>query len=217
MTKKEITLNAQTRNEKNGKGRQLRAAGFIPAVVYGPDSDNLKIKIPYNEFESAFRQAGESTLIELNIDNEKGEKVLIKDYQTNSIKGHIIHVDFYKVKMGEEMTTEVPLNFINDSRVVKEEGGLLVKNIESVEITCLPNNLPNHIDVDLSQIKTFDDQINLKDLVLPEKVELTTEEDYAVVSAIRPKEEEEEEEEAGEEAKEGEGKEGGEEKEASEQ
>jgi large subunit ribosomal protein L25 len=201
MTKKEIVLNVQTRKEKNGKGNQLRSEGFLPAVVYGPDTESLRIKVPYNEFESAFRQAGESTLIKLNIDGEKGEMALIKDYQTDAVKSHFIHVDFYKVRMGEEMTTEVPLNFINDSRIVKEEGGLLVKNIESVEITCLPKDLPNHIDVDLSQIETFDDQINLKDLVLPEGVELTTEEDYAIVSGLRPKEETEEteEESAGEE------------------
>jgi large subunit ribosomal protein L25 len=193
MTNKEITLNVQTRREEDGKSNKLRAQGFIPAVVYGPDIESLKLKVPYNEFESAFKQAGESTLIKLNIDGEKGEMALIKDYQTSPIKNYFIHVDFYKVRMGEEMTTEIPLNFINDSRIVKEEGGLLVKNIESVEVTCLPKDLPNHIDVDLSQIETFDDQINLKDLVLPKGVELTSEEDYTIVSGLRPKEEVEEE------------------------
>ncbi len=200
MTNPELSLNAKTRIKEDSTPKKLRREGYVPAVLYGHKTTTQNLKIPVQKMEKIYNEAGESQLIDLSIDGKQSVKILIKNIQTDLIKNKFLHADFYQVKMGEEITTEIPLSFIGKSKAIKELGGFLIKNMESVEISCLPSNLPSEIEVDISQLQDFSDQIKLNDLKLPKDVELTSETTDDVVATIEePREEEEEEEESKEE------------------
>ncbi|MFH1233850.1 MAG: 50S ribosomal protein L25 [Patescibacteria group bacterium] len=188
---KKIELNAQAREEKKDKPKKIRTNGYIPAVVYGAGFDNANIKIKRNEFEHVFRLAGESNLIDLIIDGKASIKVIVKDLQKDSIRGNVVHVDFYQINMNKQITTEIPLNFVGESSVVKELGGTIVKSVDSLEVKCLPGDLVDHIDIDLSKLKTFADLIRLNDIELPQGMTLVSHTNEVVVSAAEVTKEEE--------------------------
>lgn len=187
---KEIKLEAIVRTKE--KGERIRKTNFIPAVLYGPNTESRNLKIKKIDFERIFALAGESSLIDLAIAGEKPAKVLVKEVQKDPLKDTIIHIDFYQVDMNKKITTEIPLHFIGESEAVKELGAVLVKNIDSVEVECLPGNLVNHIDVDLSALKNFHDAIKTNDLKLPAGIKLVNETNDIVVNVIEPKVEVEE-------------------------
>ncbi len=189
----EIKLNALLRSEKNSKTKKIRADGFVPAVIYGSEAKTRSLKIKQLDFERVFEQAGESNLIDLTIGKEDPVKVIIKDIQKNAIKGGIIHVDFYQVDMSKKIITEIPLNLIGESRAEFELGGFLMKNIDSIEVQCLPGDLVDHIDVNLSKLENFGDAVRVVDLVLPSGMAATSEPDEVVVSVVEPRKEIEEE------------------------
>ncbi len=202
MTNPELSLNAKTRIKEDSTPKKLRREGYIPAVLYGHKITTQNLKIPVQRMEKIYNEAGESQLLNLSIDGKQPVKILIKDIQTDLIKDKFLHADFYQVKMGEEITTEIPLSFIGQSKAIKELGGFLIKNMESIEVSCLPSNLPSEIEVDISQLQDFSDQIKLNDLKLPKDVELTSETTDDVVAIIEEPRGEEEEEEEEEESKE---------------
>ncbi|NCO79820.1 50S ribosomal protein L25 [Candidatus Falkowbacteria bacterium CG_4_9_14_3_um_filter_38_19] len=190
MTKK-IKLNAQTKSEPNGRAKKIRNSGYIPAVVYGSGITNTAIKIKRHDFEQAFALAGESNLIDLSIDDKEPVKVIIKEVAKDNIKDNIIHVDFYRVDMSKKITTEIPLSFINESLAIKELGGTLIKNIDSLEITCLPSDLVDHIDVNLGQLQNFGDLIRIEDVKLPAGMALVSRTNEVIVSVTEATKEEE--------------------------
>jgi len=112
--------------------------------------------------------------------------------QKDPLKATIIHIDLYQVDMNKKITTEIPLHFIGESEAVKELGAVLVKTIDSVEVECLPGDLVNHIDVDLSVLKNFHDAIKTNDLKLPAGMKLVNETNDIVANVIEPKAEVEE-------------------------
>lgn len=186
-----VWLNAQARSADNGRAGKIRAAGFIPAVIYGLGQANQHIKVKQHDFEKVFAVAGEFNLVDLSIGEAAPAKVIIKDVQRDGLSGGIIHIDFYQVDMSKKITTEIPLHFIGEAKAVKELGGTLVKNMAAVEVECLPGDLVSQIDVDISVLTNFDQFIRLHDLVLPRGLELVQETNEAVVGAVETKIEEE--------------------------
>ncbi|MEI6596762.1 MAG: 50S ribosomal protein L25 [bacterium] len=186
MTTK-VQLNAQLRSESNGTAKKIVTTGFIPAVIYGFGKANQNIKVKKNDFEKVFAVAGEFNLVDLTIDENQSVKVIIKDVQRNGITDNVIHIDFYQVDMAKKITTEIPLNFIGEAKAVKELGGTLVKNMDTVEVECLPGDLVSHIDIDISVLENFDQFIRLHDLVLPRGITLAQETNEAVVGVVETK------------------------------
>jgi len=182
--KKEIKLAAESRDAKTEKARKLRAAGFIPAVIYGPGVENQVIKIKEVEFSKVFSKAGETHLIELSLNDEKSVKVLTYGVEKNPLKGFVEHVDFLQVNMKEKITVEIPLEFTGESKAVKELGGVLVRTADAVEVECLPDELTDHILVHLSDIETLNDSIKMSDLKLPKGMVLTSTTDETLVSVV---------------------------------
>ncbi len=198
----ELKLNAQIREKTEKLG-----ADFIPAILYGKGIESQSLKLKRSDFEKLFTSAGESNLIDLDY-GSGSTKVLVKDLQRDILKDFITHVDLYQVNMKEKITTEIPLNFIGESRAVKELGGMIIKELRTIEVECLPNDLVDHIDVDISVLNNFDDAILANDLKLPENIKLANENNNVVVTAKAPRVEEEvqeveEEVEEGEEKEEG--------------
>lgn len=203
---KEIKLEAQLRDEKNGNVNNIRSGGFLPANVYGSGMENKNIKIKALNFNKVFAVAGESHLIDLEISGSDPLKVLVKDVQEDPVRGNVIHVDFYQVDMNKKITAEISLDFIGESKAVKELGGTLIKSLDSVEVKCLPGDLADKIKVDLSSLNNFHDSIKAGDLKLPAGMELAGQADETIITVLEPVKEEEKEEapvEAGEEPKEG--------------
>jgi large subunit ribosomal protein L25 len=189
----EVKLSAQLRSEKNGNIKKVRESGYVPANVYGPGTENKNIKVKEVDFQRVFNAAGESHLIDLTIGGGAPVKVIVKDVQRHPIKGSIIHVDFYQVDMSKKIITEIPLRFVGESRAVKELGGILIKNMDSLEVKCLPGDLVDSIDVDLSGLNNFHDVIRAGDLILPPGIELTEDENETIASVVEPSKEEERE------------------------
>ncbi len=154
--------------EKSNKGEQSRE--FISAVVYGPKYPTTPIRLNRSEFEKTFKITGESTIIELQGLKDPVE-VLVKEVVFAPIKGGIMHVDFYALEMGKEMTTDVPLHFINEAPAEKI-GAVVSKVMHEVEITCKPNNLPAFIEVDLSLLVNTEDKIHVSEIVCPKGVKI---------------------------------------------
>jgi len=203
---KDIKLSAKTR-EKSGNAGKLRSAGFIPAAVYGSGTENRNIKIEKNQLEKIYARLGETSLIDLMVDEKETLKVIIKDVQKDPVRNHIVHIDFYVVDMKKPIDVMVPLHFTGEAKAVKELGGTLVTNLDEVEIRCLPGDLIESFSVDISPLNTFDDSINIRDLKLPAGIEVLNNADDVVVSVIMPVEEVPEVKEAPAEEKKEEGKE----------
>jgi large subunit ribosomal protein L25 len=200
-------LKAQSRKILGRKNKAQREKKILPGVVYGHGFKSQSIELDLINFEKVFKEIGNTSLIDLEIDDQKTIKVLIHDLQYDFLTNKIQHVDFYKIKAGEKITVEVKLNFINEAPTVKEQGGVLFNNLDKIEIKCLPEDLINEIKIDLGKLKTFEDTIRVKDLEIPEKIELITDKEELIVQVERPKTtaqleaelEEEKKEEVGEE------------------
>lgn len=189
-----LELLVKTRKKTGHQNKQIRKQGFIPAILYGHEVKNMLLSINSQDFKKTYKEAGLSALIKLKMtDNEQDAKngnerlVLIQDTAKDPVSGEVIHVDFNQVKMDEETVAEVALVFVNESIVVEREGGILVKNIQSVEVKALPQNLPKKIEVDISVIKTFDDNIHVKDIKIPKDVKMSSNPDDMIASVIQPR------------------------------
>ena len=184
-----ISLSAKIRKEI-GSGIN---EGKIPAIVYGPGVKNVMVEIDLKEFQKVFKEAGESSLIELQVEGEKeGRPVLIHEVQKNSVSDKIIHIDFFQASLKEEVEAKVPLVFEGVSLAVKELGGTLVRHFSELGVKALPQNLPHEIKVSIESLETFEDHILVKDLLLPPDVKATAKPDEIVVSAAPPEKVEEE-------------------------
>lgn len=174
------------------KGRKDISFKKIPGVLYGPEAESQKVWVSFQEFSRVYNEAGGSTLIDLELEGEKVPRsVLIHDIQYFPISDKYRHIDFYQVKMGQKIETEIELEFIGEAPAVKEKGGILVKTLDSVEIRCLPKDLISRIDVDVAMLKELDDVIHVKDLSIPEAIEVKVDLGTVVASIEEPRSQEE--------------------------
>lgn len=181
---KTIKLDASSRKEKQKESKALRRAGIIPAVLYGQKEKNVNLKVKRQDVEKIFSHHDATGLIDLSIDGSEPIKTIIKDQQSDAIKGDIKHLDFYKVNMKHKIDVQVPLHFINESKAVKELGGMLIKNIETLEVKCLPAEMLDKIDIDLSLLNTFEDHIKVSDIKLPDNFEVLNNADDVIVHVM---------------------------------
>lgn len=185
-----LILTAGLRPEIGKKIIGLRKNGLVPAVVYGSGIKPRHLAVKYLDLEKIYRQAGESSLIDLKIEPDAAVKTLISEIQVDPVSGRFLHVDFHQVKMDEQLKTEIPLKFIGEAEAVKALGGILETSLQKVAITCLPKDLVHEIEVDLSPLKTFDDLIHIKDLKVPSGIVILNSPDEVVALAVKPQEEE---------------------------
>jgi len=144
-----VELKAEARKDTGRKLKLLREKGVIPAVVYGPGHKPVSVQVNYNDLQKAIEEAGESTLIKLKVDDQI-KNVLIHEIDKDPIDDKLIHVDFYQVRMDKTIKTHVGLNFTGEAPAVKALDGVLIKNINELEIEVLPKDLPHEIKVDIS-------------------------------------------------------------------
>jgi large subunit ribosomal protein L25 len=181
-----ISLQAKMRTATGKMVADLRAQGEVPGVLYGNGIESQSISMPYNVFEKVYRKAGESSLIDLAIDGKGTVKTLIYDITVDPLTSRFTHVDFFQVKMTEKLTTNIPLIFAGEAKAVKELGGIFVKNMDEVEVRCLPGDLVHEIAVDLAKLATFEDAITLKDLVVSKGIEILGDLETIVATVTSP-------------------------------
>jgi len=182
-----IEISADSREIKGKGTKNLLKEGFVPGVVYGHKFDNVLIQIGKKEFSALLKNAGESSLIDLKIGGKEIGNVIIKDYDRDPESGAIIHFDLHKIKMSEKIITNVNLNFVGESSAVKNDGGILVTVRDQIEIKCLPKDLLQEIEIDLSRLEKLDDVIRIKDLQLSDVIEILDEEESVIVSVTPPR------------------------------
>ena len=189
-----LNLSAKIRKDIKRNVKTLRNKGIIPAVLYGQKTKSTTIEINAKEFEKIFKEAGESSLISLEIEGKK-EKfvVLIHDFQKEPFAGKITHVDFYQPALDKAIEARVALVFEGEAPAVKELGGTLVKNFSEIEVKALPQNLPKEIKVDVAVLKTFEDKILVKDLKISPEVKVLKKHAEEIVVSVTPLEKVEEE------------------------
>ena len=185
---KNITLDAKIRTKSVGK---VADKENIPGILYGRGIENVMVSLDKKKFNDTYEEAGESTVFKLALDGKDERNVLIKDIQKDVLSGMARHVDFYQVRMDEEIEAEIELVFTGESAAVKELGGILVKNMDAIQVKCLPGDLPPEMEVDITPIKTFDDYIYVKDLPFSEKVEVLVDPETVVAMVSEPRSEEE--------------------------
>lgn len=182
-----LKLNAKTRIVTGKKNQVLRKQGLVPAVVYGHKIKNQNIQLNALKFDKVFATAGETSLIDLEVDEQKPVKVIVQDLARDVVKGNIIHIDFHQIREDEKLTVDVELEFVGTSKAIEEQGGILIKSLNAIKIECLPANLIHKIEVEISSLKEFGDVIYVKDLKISDKVKVQNSPDDAVVSAAAPR------------------------------
>lgn len=185
-----LTLKAKIRDLKE-ELKKIRKEGGVPAVLYGHGTENKNLEISYKEFEKVYKEARESSLIDLEVDGQPTTKVLVQEVQTDPLKDRYLHVDLYQVNMNEEISAEIELEFVGEAPAVKELGGILIKSLNKLQIKCLPGDLINKIEVDLMLLKDFDSIIHVSDLQVPEKIKVQNNPGDVVATVSEPRSEEE--------------------------
>jgi len=180
-----LVLKSEVRTQEENV-RYLRASKVIPAVVYGHKQEAVSIKINNSDLLRAYRAAGENHILTLDVDGKKID-VLFHDTQFHPVTGDFLHVDFHAIVAGEKVHTHIPLSFVGKSKAQVEEGAILEELIKAVEVKCLPTDLVDSIEVDLSLLATTGDNIKIADLKVSSKIEILNGQDDVVAVAAKAK------------------------------
>ncbi len=186
-----LQISAKIRDEKI-KAKELRKTGQIPAVLYGHKISNQNLSLNAVEFEKVFKKAGESTIVDLVVEGGTTHPVLIQDVQLHNLKNTPIHADFYQVNMSDKLKATVALEYTGEALAVKALGGVLFKQLNEVQVECLPGDLPHNILVDISSLKTFEDAIYVKNLKVSDKVKILASAEEVVAKVHPPRDMEKE-------------------------
>lgn len=173
------------------KPRNLRKQELIPCVIYGKGIDSLSMQVDYQSFRKIYRKAGGNSVIDLKA-GDKEYKALVHHVDFDPVTDKIAHVDFINVRMDQEITAQVPLQFFGVSLAVKDLGGTIVHVRDHLTVRCLPAKLPSKIEVDVTPIVDFKTIVTVSDLKLPGGVLILDKPGQAVASAVAPRAEEEE-------------------------
>lgn len=178
-----LVLKAIQRKILGRKVHELREKGEIPAVLYGPGEKTAVLSVVKKEFDTVYKEVGESSLVSLGVGAKK-TPVLIRDVQRHPLSGDPIHVDFYQPRLDVKIKVMVPLHFRGEAPAVKDFEGTLIQNMHEVEVSSLPQDLPSEIIVGVSALKTLEDRILVENLQVDSKVEVVAEKDWIVAQVV---------------------------------
>jgi large subunit ribosomal protein L25 len=187
----QILLDAELRSTTGKAVKTLRRQGYVPAVVYGHHTEPMNVQVAERPLHLALRAAGTNHLITLNLPNQSAPRmVLVRELQRDSLNHTMRHVDFYEVIMTEKIKSDLPIVLIGESKLVKSGNGLLLQGLDSIEIECLPGDLPPEIKIDLSTLTAVGQSISVRELKVGDAIEVLTDLDEVVVKILPPTAEE---------------------------
>ena len=188
---KQVKLTAERRTALGRSAvRKLKAAGAVPAVIYGAKDEPEPLQVSRRDINAMLSHAaGENILVELEVAG-KSRLALVQEVQHAPVGGAILHIDFHAVSMDEKIQADVPLEPVGTANGVKNMGGLLEQNLRTLEIECLPRDLPDVLRVDVSGLN-IGDAIHVREIPLPEGVTTRVQPDLTAFSVLAPTVEEE--------------------------
>lgn len=166
-------LNADARTVLGKKVKKLRKDGFLPANVYGKGLASKALQVKLSDFQTIFKQVGETGLVELKVDGQT-HPVLIKNLQMDYFTETPLHADFYEVNLKEKVKAMVPVELIGQAKAVQEKLGVLLQTLSEVEIEALPDRIPENIKANVEQLAKIGDGITVGDLKIEEGVTMLT-------------------------------------------
>jgi large subunit ribosomal protein L25 len=187
---KQLKLSARTRtNSGTTAAREIRRRGGVPANIYGSRMEPLNLEVNRREIETLLsHSAGEHLLVDLQIEDNgqvRSNLTLIQEVQHHPVRGEVVHVDFHAVSANETIEAEIPVEPIGEADGVKNFGGILELILRSLTVRCLPQDLPEVIQVDVSALKVGE-SLHVRDLPLPTGVEAALDGDVTVVAVAEP-------------------------------
>ncbi len=162
-------LKAETRTMLGKKVRRLRATGVLPATVYGHNVIPQSIQLDLHDFHQALKHAGRTQLIDLSIGEQRARPVFVKQTTVDAKRNAILHVEFFQANLREKLHTSVPVHFVGESQAIKD-GGIFLGLIDHIDVESLPDDVPESIEVDLSQLIEINSAIHVSDMHLPVNV-----------------------------------------------
>lgn len=182
------TMAAAPREVLGKKVKRLRRQGALPGNVYGRGLESVPVQLDALEFMRILRASGVRAMFDLSIEGEKESRlVLIRGLDRHGGMGEPIHVDFFQVDLQRPLVTTVPVNLVGTAPAVKDFGGTLLYTAESVQVRCLPLDIPGAFEVDISVLTTFEQSITVGDLPIPDNVELLTDESVNIATVNPPR------------------------------
>lgn len=183
------TLAAAKREITGKKVATLRRAGRLPGVLYGHGVPSENVSVDAHEFELLHRKVGNTTLIDVEVDGNKGRPALIYGVQREPLKHRTVHIDLFVVRMTEELTVDVPVTINGTADAVEKLGGTL-SHMSAIKVRALPDRLPQHIEVSIDSLVDFDTVVHVSDLEIPEDVTLVTDGGEIAARVLPPRVEE---------------------------
>lgn len=181
----EVVFNASPRSIVGKQVRALRREGGLPAVIYGRNFEPINVTLNLREATKTLSTVTSSHIVTINVDGKK-YNALVRDRQRHPVSGLLLHVDFQRVSMTEKLRTSVVIALEGEAPAVKEFGGVVVTGLESLEVESLPGDLPERIEVDLSNLREVGDAVYVRDIQLPSAVEVLTDPEEMVVLVTAP-------------------------------
>jgi len=169
-----------------GKGvRFLRRQGITPAHLFGHGLKSLTLQCETAKLERSLAQAGETRLISLKVNNEKmARPVLVREVQTESITGKLLHVDFYQVKMEEKVEVEIPIVLVGEAPALKARDNTLLRELNALKLECLPAKIPTRLEVNIGSLTEPGQAVRVKDIVVGSDISILSDPEQVVVTVI---------------------------------
>jgi large subunit ribosomal protein L25 len=183
-----MQLNASTRDLLGKRARRLRRDGKLPAVVYGQGGRPTALTLDKLEFQKVFVKSGRTHLLDLVVDGGRTEKVLVREIQTHPRSIGPIHVDFYQVNLEEKIRVEVPVHLTGESAAVKRGDADVLQPIHALEVECLPTDIPEAFEVDLTPLAEIDAELRVSEIEVPKGVTVLADPEELVVKIVHKRE-----------------------------
>jgi len=185
-----VVLKATKRDVVGKQVKALRREGKLPAVIYGRHNEPINVSLDAHSASLALAKVGSSSLVTLDVDGTE-YPALVREKQRDFIKNRLLHVDFLAVSLTEKLRTSVSLHFVGVSVAVKDYNAVFVHNLEEFRVECLPADLPERIEVDITSLVRVGDSIRVREVVVSDKIRVLENPDTVVCVASAPKVEEE--------------------------
>jgi len=198
----QIELYATKREILGKKVRFLRRQGITPVHLFGHGIESVALQCDTTKLKEVLAKAGHTRLISLNLDNERRPRtVVVREVQTEPLTGESLHVDFFQVEIAEEVKVEVPVVLVGEAPVLKSKENMLVQELNTLTVKCLPAKIPTSVELDISFLTDPEQTVRVKDIELDKEITILNDPELAVVRIrSRPVEKVEEKEVVAEEA-----------------